>query len=223
MGAHEVVRKTSTGSRCTEAHLAAPRTLPGAPRFTFARRQRGTICSRTSAATWKSSSPSVVAVTRRSGSTSSGSRRILNRKTGQLLESARESLVLGVVIFNRPSDTGRIEGVLLFLNDAFEMPLKAIVLEKTGRIRGPRERYNYGYEKCIGICESQLHALNKDEALVLRNLNGFRAAAAHDVVEISEGLLYGHAQSAVQIFAPLLNSEYGSFAGLYPDQNLLNL
>ena len=96
-------------------------------------------------------------------------------------------------------------------------------LLESARIRGPRERYNYGYEKCIGICESQLHALNKDEALVLRNLNGFRDAAAHDVVEISEGLLYGHAQSAVQIFAPLLNSEYGSLAGLYPDQNLLNL
>jgi hypothetical protein len=42
----------------------------------------------------------------------------------------------------------------------------------------------------------------------LRNLNGFRDAAAHDVVDISEGLLYAHAQSAVQIFGTLLKKAF---------------
>jgi hypothetical protein len=51
----------------------------------------------------------------------------MKRKTGKLLDRARESLILGVEVFNRPSDTGRVEGVLLTMNHAFEMLLKALV------------------------------------------------------------------------------------------------
>jgi Domain of unknown function (DUF3644) len=111
-------------------------------------------------------------------------------------------------MFNRPSDAGRVEGVLLFLDHAFEMLLKGILLEKTGRIRAQREKFNYGFDKCVNVCESQLSLMDKDEAVILRNLNGFRYAAAHDVVDISEGLLYAHAQSAVQIFGTLLKKAF---------------
>jgi hypothetical protein len=120
------------------------------------------------------------------------------------MQRARDSLIVGIEIFNRPADTARVEGVLLFLNHAFEMLLKGVVLEKTGRIRAKREKYNYGLKKCLEICETQLNALDKDEALVLKNLSGFRDAAAHDIVDMSEGLLYGHAQSAIQIFGAIL-------------------
>ena len=84
------------------------------------------------------------------------------------------------------------------------MLLKGILLEKTGRIRAQREKFNYGFDKCVNVCESQLLLMDKDEAVILRNLNGFRDAATHGVVDISEGLLYAHAQSAVQIFGTLL-------------------
>ena len=128
----------------------------------------------------------------------------MRRNTKRFLERARDSLIVGIEIFNRPADTARVEGVLLLLNHAFEMLLKGVVLEKTGRIRAKREKYNYGLKKCLEICETQLNVLDKDEALVLKNLNGFRDAAAHDIVDMSEGLLYGHAQSAIQIFGAIL-------------------
>lgn len=73
----------------------------------------------------------------------------MKRKTADFLERAKDSLVLGIEMFNRPADTGRVEAVLLLLNHSFEMLLKAIVLEKTGRIRGKREKYNYGFEKNV--------------------------------------------------------------------------
>jgi hypothetical protein len=88
------------------------------------------------------------------------------------------------------------------------MMLKAVLFEKTGRIRGPREKWNYGFEKCLNLCESTISIVDKDEALILRNLNGFRDAAVHDILEISEGLLYGHAQSAIQIFAAVLKKVF---------------
>jgi hypothetical protein len=132
----------------------------------------------------------------------------MRRKTSAFIGCAKDSAILAIEIFNRPSDAGRQEAVLLLFEHAFEMILKAAILEKTGRIRGPREKYNYGFEKCLGIAQSQLGVLDKDEALILRNLNGFRDAAAHDLVDISEGLLYGHAQSAIQIFASLLKKVF---------------
>ena len=116
--------------------------------------------------------------------------------------------MLGIEIFNRPHDRGRTDGVLFCLDHAFEMLLKAVVFEKTGRIRNRRDTKNYGLEKCLNICESTLNVIDKDEALVLKNLNGFRDASVHDILDISEGLLYGHAQSAVQIFATLLKKVF---------------
>ena len=132
----------------------------------------------------------------------------MKRKTRSLLERAQHSLVLGIELFNRPQDAGRTDGVLFCLDHAFEMLLKAVLFEKTGRIRGPREKKNYGFEKCLNLCQSTLSLVDKDEALILRNVNGFRDAAVHDILEISEGLLYGHAQSVVQIFAALLKKAF---------------
>lgn len=145
----------------------------------------------------------------------------MKRKTSDFLECAKDSLVLAIEMFNRPSDAGRVEAVLLLLSHAFEMLLKAVIHEKTGRIRGKGEKYNYAFEKCLGICESQLSVIDKDESLVLRNVNGFRDAAAHDVVTLSEGLLYGHSQSAVQIFATLLKKVFNKDIGKWLPRRIL--
>lgn len=132
----------------------------------------------------------------------------MKRKTRSFIDCAVESLTLAMELFNRPAETARQEGILLLLNHSFEMLLKAVVLEKTGRIHNPREKFNYGFEKCLSIAHLQLALLDKDEALILKNLNGFRDAAAHDLVQISEGLLYGHAQSALNIFVTLLKKVF---------------
>jgi hypothetical protein len=43
----------------------------------------------------------------------------MKRKTRKFLDRAKESLILSVEVFNRPSELGRIEGVLLTMNHAF--------------------------------------------------------------------------------------------------------
>lgn len=133
----------------------------------------------------------------------------MKRKATAFLKRAQESLILGVELFNRPTESARTDGVLFCLDHAFEMLLKAAVLEKTGRIRGRREKVNYGLEKCLNICESDLALVSRDEGLILRDINGFRDAAVHDIVIVSEGMLYAHAQSAVQIFAAVLKKAFG--------------
>lgn len=147
----------------------------------------------------------------------------MKRKTRKLIDRARESLIGGVEVFNRPSDIGRAEGVLLMVNHAFEMLFKAVVFEKTGRIRAKREKYNYGFEKCLAICQTQINVLDENEALSLKNLNGFRDAAAHDLVEISEGLLYAHTQQAVLIFGAVLKRAFNRDLGKWLPRRILPL
>ena len=96
----------------------------------------------------------------------------------------------------------------MLLNHSFEMLLKAVVFEKTGKVRSRGEKYNYAFEKCLNICQSQLSVVDADQVLVLKNVNGFRDAATHDIVDISEGLLYSHAQSAIQIFSVILKKAF---------------
>jgi hypothetical protein len=147
----------------------------------------------------------------------------MKRKTRKLIDRARESLIVGVEVFNRPSDIGRAEGVLLMVNHAFEMLFKAVVFEKTGRIRAKREKYNYGFEKCLAICQTQINVLDENEALSLKNLNGFRDAAAHDLVEISEGLLYAHTQQAVLIFGAVLKRAFNKDLAKWLPRRILPL
>jgi hypothetical protein len=113
----------------------------------------------------------------------------VKRKTRSLFDRAKTSLVLGVELFNRPTDAARTPGVLLMFDPAFEMLLKAVIFEKTGRIYSPYEKKNYDFEKRLNICQSQLGVINEDEALIRANLNGFRDAAMHDLLDLSEGLL----------------------------------
>ena len=131
----------------------------------------------------------------------------MKRKTGYFLSRSKNSLVMAIEIFNRPRDEGRVEGVLLFLDHAFEMLLKAIIFEKTGALKKRGEKYNYGFEKCVNLCSSYT-LLDNDESIMLLNLNGFRDAAVHDLVIISEGLLYSHAESCVLIYGKLLKAVF---------------
>jgi hypothetical protein len=145
----------------------------------------------------------------------------VKRKTRAFLERAMASLVLAIELFNRPSDSGRVEAVVILLDHALEMLLKATVFEKTGRIREKRAIYNYGFDKCINICESQLGVVDKNESLVLRNLNGFRDAAQHDILILGERLLYAHAQSAVATLSSLLEKVFNiKLAGYLPSRVL---
>ncbi len=128
----------------------------------------------------------------------------MKKRTSLFLDRAKCSLILGIELFNRPSDQGRVEAVLMHLDHSFEMLLKAVLFERTGRIRGAGEKVNYGFEKCVNVCQDQLEIIDADETLILKNLNGFRDAAQHDIVEMSEALFYGHTQSAVLVFGSLL-------------------
>ncbi len=129
------------------------------------------------------------------------------KKEAKLLKrKALSSLALSVDHFNRTSDLGRVESVLMFLDHSFEMLLKASILHRGGRIRDPGEKNTIGFDACVrrSLSDARIKFLNDDQVLSLQAINGLRDAAQHHLVDISEGHLYLHAQSGVTLFRDLL-------------------
>ena len=129
------------------------------------------------------------------------------RKEAKTLHGkAVNSLVIAVDHFNRCWDRGRTEAVLIMLDHAFELLLKAIIVHRNGSIREKnKEGMTIGFDLCLRKClsDSNVKCLTEDEAVTLQSLNTLRDAAQHYMIELSEEHLYVYAQSAVTLFSRL--------------------
>ena len=120
-------------------------------------------------------------------------------------------MTLSVEIFNRPSNRGRVEGVLIFLDHSFEMLLKAAILHKGGKIREKRAKSTIGFDACVrkGVSDGGIKFLTEEQALTLQAINSLRDAAQHHLLDISEQHLYMHAQSGITLFRDLYANVFG--------------
>lgn len=134
----------------------------------------------------------------------------MKREAKLLLDKACDSLVLGIELFNRPYDRGRVSSTLIQVDHAFEMLLKAAILHRGGRIREKRVKETIGFDACVrrALSDGKIKFLSDEQALVLQTINGLRDAAQHHLLEISEGQLYVHVQSGVTLFRDLLKSVF---------------
>lgn len=135
----------------------------------------------------------------------------MRREVRILKAKALESLLLGIEHFNRPSDLGRPEAVLIFTDRAFELLLKAIILHKRGRIREPYAQQTIDYDQCVRKClsDSSVKCLNQEEALTLQIVNSLSDAAQHYILDLSEQELYIYCQAGVTLFGDLLHRVFG--------------
>jgi hypothetical protein len=135
----------------------------------------------------------------------------VKRESKLLLEKATDSLVLSIEFFNRPHERGRVSGVLILLDHAFEMFLKAAILHKGGRIREKGAKETIGFDACVrrALSDGDIKFLKAEQALTLQTINGLRDAAQHHLLDIAEGQLYVHVQSGVTLFRDLLKSIFG--------------
>lgn len=126
----------------------------------------------------------------------------MKKEVKHLYKKAIDSLTLSIELFNRPNDCGRIHSVLIFMDHSFEMLLKAAILHKGGRIREKRQKETIGFSLCVrkAFSDSKLKFLNEEEVLTIQSLNGFRDAAQHYTLEMSEQLLYLQAQAGITLF-----------------------
>jgi hypothetical protein len=135
----------------------------------------------------------------------------MKKEVRLLLEKAADSLILSTEHFNRPWDRGRVSTVLILLDHAFEMLLKAAILHRGGRIREPRAKLTIGFDHCVrkALTDGEVKFLTKEQALTMQMINNLRDAAQHHLLDISEEQLYMQTQAGLTLFRDLYAAVFG--------------
>jgi hypothetical protein len=149
----------------------------------------------------------------------------MKKEVRLLRRKAVESLVLSIELFNRPSNEARTHGVLILLDHAFEMLLKAAILHRGGRIREPRAKQTIGFDSCVrrSLSDASITFLIDTQALTLQMINSLRDAAQHHLLDISEPHLYIQAQAGLSLFRELFKAVFGDDLKAYLPGRVLPL
>lgn len=127
--------------------------------------------------------------------------RILKRK-------AIASLRRAAAGFNSLEDEGRHTTVLLHLQHAFEMLLKAGLHQKRVPVVDPHSGQSIGFKKCLNHAPQHLGMTPADIG-TLRAIDRLRDDEYHYVGLVSEGILFVHLRAAISIFDRLLHELFG--------------
>ncbi len=150
-------------------------------------------------------------------------KRSLKPEVKALFDRSLASLLLAIEHFNRPSELGRKESVLMLLDHAFEMLLKAALVHRGAAIREHRRGHTLTFESCLNKAtdDASVKFLAPESRRTLAVLNGLRDQAQHHLVEVSEQMLYTVAQSAVTLFRDSMSSVFDkSLADFVPERVL---
>lgn len=128
------------------------------------------------------------------------------RKTKQYVETAVGSLTLAIELFNRPSPTGREYATVMMAAHAFEMLLKAAIYEQRKKVKFSGSDRSFDLGKCVTVAETSLGVIDDGDRVVLLALKEDRDTATHDVIVMSDDVLWLHLRSAVTIFRKVLLS-----------------
>lgn len=123
----------------------------------------------------------------------------LVRDAKTLKEKSVASLKIAMATFNSYEEEGRITSVLLHLQHACEMMLKAVLVQNRVAVFDKKTGMSIGFEKCLRLCQSN-HGLKAEEAGVMRAVDAMRDASQHWFVFVSEDLLYMHTRALISAF-----------------------
>lgn len=117
-----------------------------------------------------------------------------------------------VTAFNAIDDDGRLTGVLLNLQHAFEMQLKAILESKRVRAFDKRSQKSISLEVAIRLGQQTDGVnLSEEDAGTIRAIDALRDAEQHWYVVVDEGLLYLYVRAGVTLFDSLLAQAFGEY------------
>lgn len=120
-----------------------------------------------------------------------------------LKDKALASVRRAVKAFNDLDDDGRQTAVMLNLQHAFEMLLKAAVADQALRVIDKRTGRSIGFEKCLALAGEHL-GLSSEQIGLLRAIDALRDDEQHWLATLNEGLLYLHSRGAVTLFDEIL-------------------
>lgn len=138
----------------------------------------------------------------------------MKREAKLLKAKAVASLRRGATSFNDYQEDGRVTAVLLHFQHAFEMLLKAALVEKGVPVFDKRSGRSIGFEKCVKLGAMHL-GLATEAAGTMRALDAMRDDEQHYLGSADEGLLYVHARAGVTLFDDILGEQFGETLAAY--------
>jgi hypothetical protein len=127
----------------------------------------------------------------------------LRREARTLKAKALCSLRRAVTAFNACDDDGRTTCVLLHMQHAAEMLLKAVLVQKRVVVFDSEKRTSIGFEKCVNLA-TQHAKLTQEETGLLRTVDALRDAEQHWLIVVPEDVLDLHARGFITTFDDLL-------------------
>lgn len=143
------------------------------------------------------------------------------RREARLLKAkAVSSLRRAAQAFNSFDDDGRVTTILLHLQHAFEMLLKAALVERRYRVFDPKTGRSIGFERALNHARQELK-LTQEVAGTLRAIDALRDDEQHYLGGEAEAILYVHVRAGVTIFEDILRDIFGdTLADLLPSRVL---
>lgn len=130
------------------------------------------------------------------------------RDARTLKSKAIHSLKAGMTAFNGYHDEGRQTAVLLHLQHACEMLLKAVLSQKKESVFDKVSGRSLKFEKCVRRCV-EAHGLAAGQAGIMRSVDKLRDAEQHWIVQVEEGMLYLDVRALVTAFDEYLRLVFG--------------
>jgi uncharacterized protein DUF3644 len=144
----------------------------------------------------------------------------LKQQARVLKRKALMSFIAAAEAFNSPRDDGRVTKVLLHLQHAFEMLLKAALVQAGKPVFDPATGRSVGFERCIGLAMSD-DTIKLSETDALRAIDAMRDDEQHWFNEVSEQILYLHVRAGVTLFDDILQRVFGERLNtLFPERVL---
>ena len=146
----------------------------------------------------------------------------LRQQARVLKRKALTSFITAAEAFNSPRDDGRVTKVLLNLQHAFEMLLKAALVQARKPVFDQATGRSIGFERCIGLAMSDdTIKLSETDAGTLRAIDAMRDDEQHWFNEVSEQILYLHVRAGVTLFDDILQRVFGErLNALFPERVL---
>jgi hypothetical protein len=141
----------------------------------------------------------------------------LKQESRILKGKAVASLTCAVEAFNSPHNNGRETRVLLHLQHAFEMLLKAALVQTGEKDVFDRETgRSIGFEKCVRLAGgSTTIKLEDTDAGTLRAIDAMRDDEQHWFNIVPEQILYLHVRAGVTLFDDILQRVFGEGLAAY--------
>ena len=131
----------------------------------------------------------------------------LRRETRTLRTKAVASLRRGLTSFNSFDDDGRITTVLLHLQHACEMLLKAMLVQKRINVFDKDISKAIGFDRCLGLAQAHC-GLTISEAGLMRAVDALRNSEQHWILVVQEDILYVHVRALVTVIDDLLARQF---------------